>query len=236
MKAKCPRCGAVLRVPKGAAGRKLACPKCGKHIRLALPRPETAAKPQSLPTKPKEAVEEIIDDVLASPEPVEASPRPEIPLAEDNDPWLSEDEATRKAALPPTRRAATQTLCPYCQEKISVGAIKCRYCREVLRPDEYSPVASGRDGQGADGDPAIREASGMKITAGIMGILLGGLGIHKFILGISSGLIMLLVSLLTLGLGAIPMGIIGLIEGIIYLTKSDEDFYETYVIQKKRWF
>ncbi len=47
---------------------------------------------------------------------------------------------------------------------------------------------------------------------------------------------MLLVSLLTCGYGAIPMWIIALAEGIIYLTKSDEDFYHTYAIQKKEWF
>ena len=81
------------------------------------------------------------------------------------------------------------------------------------------------------------KSSGNKVAAGICGILLGALGIHKFILGLTTpGLIMLLVSLLTCGLGAIPMSIIGLIEGIIYLTKSDEEFYEIYVEGKKGWF
>lgn len=76
-----------------------------------------------------------------------------------------------------------------------------------------------------------------KIAAGICGILLGALGIHKFILGYTTqGIIMLLVSVLTLGLGAFIMGIIGLIEGIIYLTKSDADFVATYVNGKKGWF
>jgi hypothetical protein len=32
------------------------------------------------------------------------------------------------------------------------------------------------------------------------------------------------------------MGPIGLIEGILYLTKSDEEFYRTYVLGKKEWF
>ncbi|NNC62181.1 MAG: hypothetical protein HKO11_07575, partial [Eudoraea sp.] len=31
-------------------------------------------------------------------------------------------------------------------------------------------------------------------------------------------------------------GLIGLIEGIIYLTKSDEEFYNTYQVGKKPWF
>jgi len=76
-----------------------------------------------------------------------------------------------------------------------------------------------------------------KIAAGVCGILLGALGIHKFILGYTTqGIIMLLVSILTLGFGAPIMGIIGLIEGILYLTKSDEDFSKTYVQNKKGWF
>ncbi|MCW5775560.1 MAG: TM2 domain-containing protein [Phycisphaeraceae bacterium] len=78
---------------------------------------------------------------------------------------------------------------------------------------------------------------GKKIAAGICGILLGALGVHKFILGRTvPGIIMLLVSVLTLGFLSWLMAIIGIIEGIIYLTKSDEDFYNTYVVGKKGWF
>lgn len=79
-----------------------------------------------------------------------------------------------------------------------------------------------------------------KIAAGICGILLGALGIHKFILGYTKqGLIMLLVSIfgaILLGLGPLVMSVIGLIEGIMYLTKSDEEFVEVYVANKKGWF
>ena len=76
-----------------------------------------------------------------------------------------------------------------------------------------------------------------KIAAGVCGILLGALGIHKFILGYTKeGIIMLLVTILTLGFAGFIMGIIGLIEGILYLTKSDADFVATYVNAKKGWF
>lgn len=76
-----------------------------------------------------------------------------------------------------------------------------------------------------------------KIPAGICGILLGALGVHKFILGYNKeGLIMLLVSLLSCGIASPIMGIIGLIEGIMYLVKSDEEFVATYVQNKKGWF
>jgi TM2 domain-containing membrane protein YozV len=76
-----------------------------------------------------------------------------------------------------------------------------------------------------------------KIAAGICGILLGALGIHKFILGYTKeGVIMLLVTILTFGFGGFIMGLIGLIEGILYLTKSDADFVATYITGKKGWF
>ncbi|MBM1105568.1 NINE protein [Aurantibacter crassamenti] len=80
-----------------------------------------------------------------------------------------------------------------------------------------------------------------KLLAGIIAVVLGSLGIHKFILGYQKeGIIMLVVTLLvggiTCGIGASLMGIIGLIEGIIYLTKSDEEFYQTYQVGKKTWF
>lgn len=67
--------------------------------------------------------------------------------------------------------------------------------------------------------------------------MLGSLGIHKFYLGYTKeGVIMLLVSLLTCGIGAVVMEIIGLIEGIMYLVKSDEEFQATYVDSHKGWF
>jgi TM2 domain-containing membrane protein YozV len=76
-----------------------------------------------------------------------------------------------------------------------------------------------------------------KIIAGVLGIVLGGLGIHKFILGYQKeGLIMLLVSVLSCFTLAGVMHVIGIVEGIMYLTKSDEDFVRTYIQGRKGWF
>ena len=76
-----------------------------------------------------------------------------------------------------------------------------------------------------------------KIPAGICGILLGGFGIHKFILGYTgAGVIMLLVTLLSCGTVYPVMHIIGIIEGIIYLTKTDDEFVRLYVDGRKEWF
>lgn len=71
-----------------------------------------------------------------------------------------------------------------------------------------------------------------KVLAGVLAILLGGFGVHKFILGYTKEGIIQLILGLACGVGAL----IGLIEEIIYLTKSDEDFYNTYQVGKKGWF
>jgi TM2 domain-containing membrane protein YozV len=71
-----------------------------------------------------------------------------------------------------------------------------------------------------------------KIPAGIFAILLGGLGVHKFYLGYTTaGIIQILLSCCCGGLGHI----IGIVEGIIYLTKTDEEFVYTYVVNQKQW-
>jgi TM2 domain-containing membrane protein YozV len=75
-----------------------------------------------------------------------------------------------------------------------------------------------------------------KILAGILAILLGTFGIHKFVLGYTKeGVIMLLVTLFTFGYGAFIIAIISIIEGISYLTKSDREFIQIYVTSKKGW-
>lgn len=73
-----------------------------------------------------------------------------------------------------------------------------------------------------------------KLLCGILAlssILWGGFGVHKFILGYNKeGIIQVLLTFCC-GIGAI----IGFIEGIIYLTKTDEEFVETYIKNKKPW-
>ena len=80
-----------------------------------------------------------------------------------------------------------------------------------------------------------------RVAAGICGILLGGLGIHKFILGYTTeGVIMLVVYVLGIflacGIPSLVIAVIGIIEGVMYLTKTDEEFAQLYVIGRKPWF
>lgn len=126
----------------------------------------------------------------------------------------------------------------------------------VLGPDDYvwsSGMADWKPARDIDGlfdrpnyppgpppttdAPSASDLLTLKIAASVTAILFGYLGVHKFILGMKGpGLIMLLVTVLTFGAGAVVMYPIGLIEGIIYLVKSDEDFYRDYMVNKKGWF
>lgn len=99
---------------------------------------------------------------------------------------------------------------------------------------------------GGQGIPDRSEASSKKLAAGLCAILLAGLGIHKFILGYTNaGVIMLVVTVASATIGSclifpflavIAMSVISIAEGIIYLTKSDEEFYQTYMVGRKEWF
>ena len=83
-----------------------------------------------------------------------------------------------------------------------------------------------------------------KVLVGVLAIIVGAFGVHKFILGYQKeGLIMLgvtivgfLTSCFLFGLPIMAMSIIGLVEGIMYLTKSDEEFYDMYIKNQKPWF
>ena len=68
--------------------------------------------------------------------------------------------------------------------------------------------------------PAPGAAAGApksRMVAGILGILLGGLGIHNFYLGYTNkAILQIVVTIFTCGIGSIW----GLIEGILILTKN----------------
>ncbi len=123
-----------------------------------------------------------------------------------------------------------QFTCPSCGASAGPNDVECKYCGEkfsfatpqqpvrqmpeqtqqVIQQYFYEPPASAIN-------PAWPIKS--KVTAGLLGIFLGGLGIHKFYLGkIGMGVVYILFCWTY-----IP-AIVGFIEGIIYLTSNDENF------------
>ena len=74
-----------------------------------------------------------------------------------------------------------------------------------------------------------------RLVCGICGILLGGFGVHRFLIDdAKGGILRIVIMVVTCGIGSI----IGLIEGIIYLTKTDEEFMRLYQTKEgqKAWF
>lgn len=77
-----------------------------------------------------------------------------------------------------------------------------------------------------------------RIVAALLALFLGHLGIHKFYLGkTNAGIIMLACG--TIGwlliLPGVINALIAFIEFIIYLVKSDQDFYRDYVVGDRSW-
>lgn len=124
-----------------------------------------------------------------------------------------------------------QLTCPSCGANVGINDLECKYCGEKLTP----PVSAQPQQSHPTAEPqqVIQQyfyespASAVnpnwpvksKTTAGILGILLGGLGIHKFYLG-KPGMGILYILFCWTYIPAIA----GLVEGIIYLTQSDEKF------------
>ena len=90
-------------------------------------------------------------------------------------------------------------------------------------------------------DPKWNEIKSKRTTAGILGIFFGFLGVHKFILGYKTeGFVLLGTSviggIITCGISIIVTDIIGVIEGIIILTKTPEEVKRLYLDKKTGWF
>jgi TM2 domain-containing membrane protein YozV len=129
--------------------------------------------------------------------------------------------------------------CPYCNT-VFTARKKSKPKLRVEHEDEDRPKKRRRqeDDEDEDYEDRTRKRSRgrrpvetKRITAGILAIVIGGLGVHKFYLGYTTaGFLQILLSCVGVG------GIIGLVEGLIYLTKTDEEFYEIYERGEKHWF
>ncbi len=128
----------------------------------------------------------------------------------------------------------SETTCPACGANIGPGETECKYCGEKITRTVTQSAGSAQQANGginipqdvvdqfytapaAAIDPSWPVKS--KVTAGLLAIFLGGLGVHKFYLGKIGMGILYIVFCWTY----IP-ALVGLVEGIIYLSSSDENF------------
>ena len=116
--------------------------------------------------------------------------------------------------------------CRSCGKEVPEQAIMCvscgcppksgkKFCQQC--GSETNSVAAVCVKCGVKLAVAIPENAKSKLTAGLLGIFLGALGVHRFYLGyVGLGIVQIIVTIMTLGLGAIW----GFIEGILILTGS----------------
>ncbi len=96
--------------------------------------------------------------------------------------------------------------CPNCGSQNPDGANNCSNCGASLSANSQQQNVAN------DG-----EQLKSRLVAGLLGIFLGGLGIHNFYIGFTTrGIIQIVVTLVTCGLGSLW----GFIEGILILCKS----------------
>lgn len=73
-----------------------------------------------------------------------------------------------------------------------------------------------------------------RLAAGLLAIIAAPFGVHKFLLGfVKEGFFWLVLSVITMGM---LKAFLGIVEGIIYLSKSDREFYSLYQIHHRKWF
>ena len=118
----------------------------------------------------------------------------------------------------------------------------CRYCGASLNHDQVVCVKCGHAvrRQSNDASDSSRGEAKSRTTAALLAIFLGGFGAHEFYLGNSNSAIIRLVVFIVGGVlmctPSFILSMIGIIEGIIYLAKSDDEFEKVYVEGKRGWF
>ncbi|QIG81744.1 TM2 domain-containing protein [Sphingosinithalassobacter tenebrarum] len=104
------------------------------------------------------------------------------------------------------------------------NAVHCRDCASLISPTANTcPRCGGRQNIATGGLGATTPSGKNRVVAALLALFLGGFGVHKFYLGRIGWGIVYLIFCWTF----VP-ALIALIEAIVYLTMSEEQFETKY--------
>ncbi|WP_146069636.1 TM2 domain-containing protein [Arthrobacter sp. B0490] len=161
---------------------------------------------------------------------IPSSPRPPVtgpstpPAGED--PYSQRQPPTSQAERSPARTPYSQGQYPPMNSgQAAYGQAPHAQSPPTERGYNQDGYPQGGYPQGGYGQPYVPQKS--RVIAGVLGILVGSLGIHRFYLGYTTiGVVLILLSTVgvffTFGLSAIAAGIWGLVEGILILVGSGQ--------------
>ena len=164
--------------------------------------------------------------------------------------------ATEASPFAQTASTVSKLFCTNCGVSILENAVACmscgaspvghkkfcRHCGVGLNPEQIICIKCGSEIQttqkrrNSSSISSSSPSSGgfgnwpmSRIPAALLGILLGGIGIHKFYLGSWGwGLVFVGAVIVTGGLLGLVSGVVGIIDGVRYLMMTDEEFAEKY--------
>ena len=223
---KCPHCNAKLEAEDEWAGQKTQCPQCSHDITIAPEKPKIQLIPVSAP-----AAENISRPTGASSAHSGLFGKfpficpccgtfTELDSSLQNQEYECQGCCEKSIAVP-----ATEKPCPHCGEMIKLQAKICRFCkRSLAEPSipasqmypQRNPYSQGHPYEMMQPFPGQNfQQSSLKSKTSyiLLGLFLGGFGVHDFYAGYTSrGVAKLCISILTLGWGGIISGIWALID------------------------
>ena len=197
--------------PEGASGTG-PDPVPGEPVSFADASPDAAAQAETVPTATDAPGASPADRPGDAPDPV---------AAPTSDPTMATDPANQPAAGAPAPEAppAAEARGPMAQAPAEPGWWQAS--DGWWYPPESAPAGQSPVTTAVAYPPGYAPAGGQpksRVAAGVLGILLGGFGVHRFYLGYTNiGIIQILVTVFTCGLGSIW----GFVEGILILVKND---------------
>jgi TM2 domain-containing membrane protein YozV len=151
VKIKCERCTSSLRAPEELIGEVLPCPKCGHPVSVVANPTKYAVSAPIVATSDKNGAGDASIGV--------------------NDDWVNEIISSSASS---DQQKTTQ--CPFCLERIILGARKCKHCGEILDSDLERHRQPQRYERNSNTDKRI-------LVAFLLCFFLGMLGLHRFYVG-----------------------------------------------------